>query len=235
MTSFALALLAGRGLDHAIAPRRFGLGLALALAVGAAAWCWSIHWAHGAEFQAGLGASTLKLRFVASGLAWVLGLASIALWRRNWVGAWAPLALTALELALLLFLGPIQWDWAIRLPEGSPMLERLASEPGIGLVGGRLNNLPIDAGQATAYPTLGIIPPPPNYLIQAAVVRSLSQTSQDEARWQRRFGVTHGVWGIGDDVSGTELVAEIADPALDRVVGERSRTARPRSVEAGTQ
>jgi hypothetical protein len=219
LTSFALALLAGRGLERTLAPSRVRVGLALALLVGASAWGWSIHRAHDIEFRAGLGANTLPLRFAAAGLAWGAGLIAVAAWRRNWVGAWAPLLLTALELAPLLFLGPVVWGWAVRLPEKSPMLRRLAVEPGVGLVGGRLNNLPVDAGQATAYPTLGIVPPPPNYLLESAVALSLGQTNPKEARWHRRFGVTHGVWGIGDDVRGTEVLAVIDDPALDRVLG----------------
>ncbi len=218
LTSFALALLAGRGLDHALVPRRFWTGLGLAIVLGAAAWGWSITWARGADFRAGLGADTLPTRFAAAGLAWGLGLAAIAGWRRGWVGAWAPLLLTAIELGPLLFLGPIWWDWSIRLPDASPVLRRLAAEPGVGLVGGWLNNLPVYAGRATAYPTLGIVPPPPNYLLEPAVVHSLNQTSAVEKRWQRRFGVTHGVWGRDDDLRGVELLAEIADPALDRVV-----------------
>jgi hypothetical protein len=219
LTSFALALWAGRGLDHALVPRRFWAGLTLAVLFGAAGWAWSLAWARGADFRAGLGAETLPARFAAAGLAWGLGLAAIAGWRRGRVGAWAPLLLTLLELGPLLFLGPTWWDWSIRLPDESPLLRRLAAEPGVGLVGGRLFNLPVYARRATAYPTLGIVPPPPNYLLEPAVNRSLSQTSEVENRWQRRFGVTHGVWGAGDDVRRTELLAEIADPALDHVMG----------------
>jgi hypothetical protein len=219
LTSLALALLAGRGWDHTLAPRRFGLGLALALIIGVSAWGWSVQLAREADFRAGLGAGTLLLRFLAAGSVWGLGLAAIVAWRRGRVGSWAPLGLTAIELAPLLFVGPVQWGWTVRLPEGSPMLRRLADEPGVGLVGGRLNNLPVVAGQTTAYPTLGIVPPPPNYLLEPAVVFALNQTGPVDARWQRRFGVTHGVWGIGDEVKGTEVLAEVPDPVLDRVLG----------------
>ena len=44
---------------------------------GAAAWGWSIHWAHGADFQLGMGADTIPARFAAAGLAWGLGLVVI--------------------------------------------------------------------------------------------------------------------------------------------------------------
>jgi hypothetical protein len=77
--------------------------------------------------------------------------------------------------------------------------------------------LPVDAGQTTAYPNLGITPPPPNYLLEPAMLPP-GRTVEPERRWQRRFGVTHSVWGAGDDVGGAEVVAEITDPALDRVM-----------------
>jgi hypothetical protein len=217
LTSLALALLAGRGLDRSIAPRRFWGGLALAIVFGAAAWGWSLHWARGAEFRAGLGAETIGPRFAAAALAWGLGLAAIVAWRLGRLGAWAPLTIAAAELGLLMFLGPVRWAWAVRLPESSPILRRLAERPEVGLVAGRLLNVPVDAGLTVAFPTLGITPPPPNYLLEPAM-RPPGQNTESERRWQRRFGVTHGVWGADDDVRGVELVAVIPDPALDRVM-----------------
>ena len=56
-----------------------------------------------------------------------------------------------------------------------------------------------------------------------------------EHRWQRRFGVTHGVWGADDDVRGAD------DPGRDRRPGPRSGDgkrpppARPRALEAGAR
>jgi hypothetical protein len=216
MTSLGLALLAGRGLDLSIAPHRFWRGLTLAIIVGAAAWGWSIHYANGSAFQAGLGADTLVVRFVAAGLSWLMGLATIIAWRQKRVGAWAPILVTTLELGVLLFVGPVRWDWTIRLPEASPVLRQLAALPDVGLVGGRLLNLPVDAGQTSAYPYLGITPPPPNYLLQPATSPP-GQNIEGEL-WQRRFGVTHGVWARSDDVRGTDVIAQVADPALDRLM-----------------
>jgi hypothetical protein len=89
--------------------------------------------------------------------------------------------------------------------------------PDAGLIAGRLLNLPVDAGQTTAYPNLGITPPPPNYLLEPSITPP-GKNTESERRWQRRFGVTHGVWGAGDDVRGTEVLAEIVDPALDEVM-----------------
>jgi len=217
LTSLGLALLAGRGLDHAVASWRFWVGLALAILVGAAAWVWSIHWAGGAEFQTGLGVDTFPWRFATAGLAWGLGLAAIVAWRQNRVGAWAPFLVVAIELGGLFFVGPVWWRWEIRLPQASPLLSRLAALPDAGLVAGRLLNLPVDAGQTTAYPNLGITPPPPNYLLEPSISPP-GKNTESERRWQRRFGATHGVWGAGDDVRETEVLAEIVDPALDEVM-----------------
>ena len=38
-----------------------------------------------------------------------------------------------------------------------------------------------------------------------------------DLRWQHRFGVTHGVWMESDDIRGTEVLAELADPVLGRI------------------
>ncbi len=217
LTSLALVLFAGRGFDHAIAAWRFWTGLMLAVCFGTAAWVWSTHLAQDANFRAGMGADTLDARFFVAGAAWVLGLLAIIGWRRNLVGAWAPLLLTALELGGLFFTGPVAWHQMMRLPEASPLLERLAVLPDVGLVAGRLLNLPVDGGQTAAYPNLGIAAPPPNYLLEPATVPP-GQNTEADRHWQRRFGVTHGVWAAGDDIRDAEVVAEVADPALDQMV-----------------
>jgi len=216
LASLGLALLAGRGLDHSVAPRRFWSGLALAILVGAAAWGWSIYWSCGADFRACVGADTIPLRFTASGLTWGLGIAAIVAWRRNLLGAWATLSVALLELAVLFFVGPVEWGQQVPLTDVSPVLRQLAALPAVGLVGGRLLNLPLNVGQTVAYPYLGITPPPPNFLLEGATSPP-GKNDDVERRWQRRFGVTYGVWGSSDPVWGTEILAKIADPALDRV------------------
>jgi hypothetical protein len=217
LTSLGLALLAGRGLDRSIVRRRFWGGLALAVAFGVAAWIWSIFWSQGADFRRGLGADTMDTRFATAGLAWALGLLAIVGWRLGWLGEWAPVSVAVLELGPLLFVGPSWWGWKVRLPESSPVLQRLAELPDVGLVGGRLFNVPVDAGLTTAYPNLGITPPPPNYLLEPAM-RTPGDNAPSDRSWQARFGVTHGVWGAGDDVWGLEILAMIPDPTLDRVM-----------------
>jgi hypothetical protein len=223
LSSLGLALLAGRGMDRSVTRGRFWLGLALAIACGAAAWSWSVHRAREPDFRAWVGADTLPTRFAAAGLAWGLGLAAIIAWRQNRLGAWAPFLITALELCVLFFVGPVKWGRSARLPDESPLLRRLASLPDAGLVAGRLFNLPLDAGQTTAYPYLGIVPPPPNYLLERATVPPAENDTTDR-RWQRRFGVTHGVWGSADPVRGTEIVAELPDPVIDQALANLAST-----------
>jgi hypothetical protein len=217
LTSLGLALLAGRGLDRQIASRRFWAGLLLAIVVGLVAWGWSIHWALRSGFGADFGADTMTLRFATAGLAWIVGTAIIVGWRVRWLSSWAPVGICMLELACLLCFGPVKWIWTIRLPDASPVMQQLAALHGQGLVAGRLHNLPVGAGLATACPVLGIAPPPPNYLLGSAT-RPPEQNNEWDRRWQRRLGVVYGVWGSQDDVQGTDLLAEIADPALDRVM-----------------
>ncbi len=219
LTDLGLVLLAGRGLDlgRSIAPRRFWCGLALAVVFGASAWASASRLAHDADYLAAMGAGTIVARFAGTGLAWALGLAAIVAWRLGRLGAWAPVALAAVELGVLFFVGPVWWVWDARLPGSSPVLRRLAEEDQPGLIAGRLLNVPVFAGLTTVFPSLGIVPPPPNYLLQSAM-RPPAENSDIERHWLRRFGVTHGIWSPHDNVRGTEVLAVIPDPALDRVM-----------------
>ena len=94
-----------------------------------------------------------------------------------------------------------------------------------GRIAGRLENLPVLAGETTAYPYLGIAPPPPNYMLEAATLPP-SKNDAVEARWLRRFGVTHGVWGSADPVIGTVLLDRIPDPVLDRLMASSPHSSR---------
>jgi hypothetical protein len=218
VTSLGLALLAGRALDLSVPPRRFWGGLAIAVVLGALAWAWSFYWAQRSDFQAGIGGDTLLPRFGAAGLVWALGLFAVFGWRRGRWGPWAVLALALLELGVLFYVGPVWWHWTIQLPEASSVLRHVAALPDVGLVAGRLLNLPVTANRSAAFPNLGITPPPPNYLLEPATLPP-GENTDSERRWQRRFGVTHGVFGSADDIRGTEVLAEISDPVLDQVVG----------------
>ena len=191
--------------------------MVLAITTGILAWGWSIYWTRGAEFQASPLASTLLTRFTFAGLTWVLALVAVIAWRKKRVGAWAPLSVAIVELAVLFFVGPIVWVWSDKRLEASPVLRRLAQMQDVGLVGGRLQDLPVVAGTATAFPYLGITPPPPNYLIEPAT-SPWSEIDSSQARWLRRFGVTHEIWGSADPVLGTTVLERINDPLLDQIM-----------------
>ena len=146
LTSLGLALLAGRGFDHAIAARRFWTGLILAI-LSARSRGAGRSISHRARIS---GPAWERIRSMpdlsSRAVVWALGLLAITCWRQNLVGPWAPILLTALELGGLFFTGPVSWRWMVRLPEASPLLRHLAALPDVGLVGGRLLNLPVIAG-----------------------------------------------------------------------------------------
>ena len=158
LTSLGLAVLAGRGLDRSITPARFRAGLVAAVVIGAGSWIWSVSWARDPLFQASLGAGTLPLRFGAAALFWCLGLGAVIAWYRGRVGAWAPLAVQAAELCALFYVGSVSWGWSPRIPEESPVLQRLAREPGAALIAGRLQNLPARIGLLAGLPGAGDYP-----------------------------------------------------------------------------
>jgi len=217
LTSLGLILLAGRGLDCSISPIRFWGGLTGAIVLGIGSWIWSIALCRDPLFQSSVGSSTLFLKIGSAAVFWCLGLITIIAWRHGSVGSWGPLLILAIELCSLFYLGPISWGWSAGLPQGSPMLERLAREPGVGLIAGRLQNLPALTGQVAAYPMLGITAPPPNYLLESALTPPGNLTAGN-LRWQRRFGVTHGVWMESDNTRGTVVLAELTDPTLERML-----------------
>jgi hypothetical protein len=218
ITSLGLLLLAGRGLDRSIPPLQFWGGIALAVGLGAAAAAWTAL-PFAPALQASQAGSTLAARVIATGLAWSLGLAAIVAWQMGRAGIWAPLLVQTAELCGLFYVGPVSWGKSVEVPAQSPVLRRLAGEPDVGLVAGRAFNLPVRAGLAPAFPLMGITPPPPNYLLEPAC-KPPGRTSRADLRWQRRFGVSHGIWAEGDDVRGTRVLAELTDGALDRLLPE---------------
>jgi hypothetical protein len=220
LTSLGLSLLAGRGLDHAVNSWRFWSGLTLAIGIGAIAWLWSLHWTEQSAFQNALGSNTFPIRFAGTGVVWGLSIVAVVGWRLRRLSSWLPFAVTLLELGVLFYVGPVRWNRMARLPGESPILKRLAALPDGGLVAGRLLNLPVIADRTAAFPSLGITPPP-NYLLESATLPP-GQNTESQRRWQRRLGVTYGVWGAHDDVRGTELLAEIADPVVDRLMENNS-------------
>ena len=61
--------------------------------------------------------------------AWIIGVVAIIAWRRGRLGAWALVALTAIELGTLYHLGPVRWGWSVPISETSPILARRPAHP----------------------------------------------------------------------------------------------------------
>jgi hypothetical protein len=228
LSSLGLCLWAGRGFDRAIAAKRFAAGLALAIAFGAAAAAWGWSWATHSELGARLGPGALPWRLGEAGLAWASALLLLALWRARWAPAGVVLGSVAFELGLLYYAGPVRWGWHVALPAESPALRLLTREPGARLIAGKLEDIPVAAGLTTAFPYLGITPPPPNYLLEAARSPEASR-KRDAASWLQRFGVTHGIWEEPFIDHRTTTLYQGHDLALDRVV-PRAHDAPPRTL-----
>ncbi|HEV3168284.1 MAG TPA: hypothetical protein VGZ22_30045 [Isosphaeraceae bacterium] len=218
LTSLSLCLLAGRGLDRAVSSQRFRVGFVLALAFGAAAAVWSIQWVQHSLLLAGLGGeSELRRRLIEGAVAWGAAIAAILAWRQGRVGSWAPIVVTAVELGFLFYQGPTVWGWSVPLPAASPVLTLLKNQPDVGLIAGAVKNIPVRVGLTPAFPYLGITPPPPNYLLEAAETIERSTTLTD-ARWMRRFGVSHGIWPAAGSTRLGQTLYLGPDEGLDRLM-----------------
>lgn len=192
LTCLGLSLLAGRGFDRLVSARRFWTGLALAAAFGAVAGAWGYSWLFRPDVRLWLGDHDRAYHLAAGAVAWGVALAAVVAWRMGRLGPWGPFAAAAVELGLLYYHSPTPWGWSVPLPQGSPALRRLMQEPEVGLVAGRLLNIPVRAGLTTAYPDLGITAPPPNYLLGPSVYPT--PPAPESLPWLARFGVTHGIW-----------------------------------------
>jgi hypothetical protein len=219
LTSLALTLIAGRGFDRSIEARRFRLGVAFAVGFALLCLLVAVLLTSLLGFRESLRSETIGWRFFAAVVGWAVGLGGLFLWRVGRAGPWLPVAVTALELSAYFFLGSQPWTRSSISPGQSPVLRSLAGTSGVGLVAGRLEDLPVRVGLTVAYPYLGISPPPPTYLLEATRF-PVSFANDTIARWMRRFGVTHGVWRADDEVADAESVLEVDDPILDHYLGD---------------
>lgn len=228
LTSLGLCLLAGRGLDLARSARRFWPSYAAAVALGACAFGWAIWWSARPEVLEAIGAEVRAWHLSEAAVAWGLALAVVAACRlRPGRASTCLLVLVAsAELAYLFHHGTVPWGWSVDFPASSPVFQRLAKESGVGLVAGELQDVVVRGGEATAWPNLGIIAPPPNYLLEAS--GDPSKFTPEYLNWLKRFGVSHGVFDGPRPFRASETLYLGEDQALDAVLPPRADRPLPR-------
>lgn len=214
IASFGLSLLAGQGFDRLVSIRRWRVGMIGAVGLALSAGLFGLWWAGRSDFRSTSGPIGLPFG-LATGLAtWTLSIAVLWGWRSGKVGGWLPLVVAGCELGSLYHMGPSEWGWAVRLPERSPVLSALATEPGGGRVGGTIDNLPLRAGRITATPYLGIALTPINRRLHDLQERSAPHGPVADL-WQRRLGVTESVWDHPVTFGPEQSETTHDDPALD--------------------
>jgi hypothetical protein len=232
ITSFGLALLAGRGFDADISAPRFRAGVTLALAFVLAAFGWGTAWAASHQDYLALagGWAGLAARLGLAAVTWLAAVCVIAAWKRRPAGrAWVVLVFIAIEMCGYYYAGgTTRWGWSTPLPASSPVLSRLAREPGPVRVGGVLDNLPVRAGLMTAKPYMGFPLPPPHRVLKGVQDRRIIGDKRGE-RWQRRYGVTHLVWDMPVNHAEETIIFRGADPALDTLAYTSSTSPPQRS------
>jgi hypothetical protein len=225
LTSLGLCLLAGRGFDRLLDARRFWTGYGIAIVLGLVSIGWGFVWSQWPEVRNAMGEGSAEGFLLVGEVTWIVSLVVVGLWRTGKLSPWVPFLLTVCELAYLYHHGTTPWGKAVRFPEESPVFARLRSETDVGLIAGDLQDLPARVGMAAAYPNLGIIAPPPNYLLEM----SRSPTGDPAInRRSRRFGVTHGVFEGNVPSRVCEILYVGPDPALDAMLPSKPETKFPR-------
>lgn len=216
IASLGLALLAGRGLDRTIGSLRFRIGLGLSLGLGGLAFAWACFAPMTLpNLPSELFDGSLRMSLTTAAVSWAVAVGAILLWRKGSIGPVAPLAVATVELGLWFYLGSTtDWGWAVDLPKASPVLSRLAREPGVRGVGGVLDNLPIRGGLTTSAAYTGFPLPQPDGLLRTLRDRPFAKDSTASI-YLRRYGVTHIVWDVEAHKSGGVEIFRGADPALD--------------------
>jgi hypothetical protein len=217
LASLGLCLLAGRGLEAIASPGRLWRGWSMVAVLALVATGWGLFWVTRPANWPALGGSRLAVVFGTAALAWLTGVGLIVALRRGRAAWWVLLVVTQAELGALYYTATTVWGWAVNLPGDSPMLARLAAEPGVGRVSGLLHNLPVRAGKAPIYPYTGFAPPPPHPFLDLASRPAEAFSPAGLARLLRH-GVTHGLWDRPITDPRLEVLLEGKDPVLDRLV-----------------
>ena len=205
LTCLGIALLAGEGFDRSISSVRFRLGLAAAILFGGCATVAAVFWTMQPDVNLRSTFDGVADGFLWAALAWSAALAIVIAWRSSRLGSWAPLFAVAVELGILYYAGTTQWGWSIAIPGQSPVLDELAREPSVGLVGGELDNLPVRAGLATAFPYLGFAHTYPDKVARAGC----SSSSFDRVLPLAQTGPTRPCSNDGSGAAGSRTWSTI--------------------------
>ncbi|MGO9596842.1 MAG: hypothetical protein ACLP7Q_02345, partial [Isosphaeraceae bacterium] len=223
LASLAIAILAGSTVGQPTPHRRFQVGLLMACGLGLMAIVWGTYWSRSPIVANSLPAGSIPWSIGLSIVAWTVGLILVAAWRRGQLGPSVLFLATSLELAFLFYQAPVRWNWVgcWRIAE-SPILTKVVAEPEVGLIAGvEVNNLTVPLGIPPATPYLGILLPPPHYILRHQ--GSKQPVDKPElARWGRRFGVTHGIyrqWTKPAAGTETRLIAD--DPVLSDLTAQK--------------
>ena len=226
LTSVGLCLLAGRGFDRALSRREFWSGYILAAAFGVGAFGWSVYWSRWSDVHRALDEFRAAWFLVAGAWLWIVSLLVVAFWRIGRIPPAPVVLIAACELGYLYHHGTTPWGWAIPFPAQSPVFRALKKEASVGLIGGDLQNLPVRAGMRPAWANLGIVAPPPNYLLEET---RLTTDHFDVRSRLRHFGVSHGVYDDSAPRSLADIVFEGEDAILDSLLPGKVTTHLPRT------
>ena len=229
VSSFAFALLAGRGFGREIEARETRSGIRLAMGFACVGVAWALWWCLSEERRQSLDGQRLWIVLGIAAVNWTIGIVAAVLWKRGKVPAGVPLSIAVIELTVLFYNGPTRWDRVNDWTRTSPVFKQLARESRVGLVAGALDDLPTTAGFRPAYPYFGMrLPVEPYKILEAARTERISNDPRMLKivdRWLSRYGVSHGIWDgpppSKEAGSAWKTLYDGPDPVLDRLAPER--------------
>jgi hypothetical protein len=231
--TLTLCLLAGAGFDRGLDDRTFRRGMIIGGIVFLLAVAWAVLFSFLPSKRPYFWNDHLVTSLAWGGLAWAIGILAIMVWHRGWVGCWMPFAVAAVELGLLFHANCDSWGPHVRIPQDSPVFQRLQAEPEVRRVAGELFNIPVRASLIPAKPYNSLFTHS-QWLFESATRQF---DAADRLRLYRRFGVTHGIlplfgpemashwhnfYARPTDVSGSQSLGEFEDEALSLTSGWRA-------------